>query len=98
MKQHTAIINERGVIIRYSHLLFETAFINTFKVKYPASIQTTIAVNKALLKMVIIPALSNTIIIAPWDGTYLWTSQKTCEVWTDGKIFQIEILDDQIIL
>jgi len=33
-----------------------------------------------------------------WDGTYLWTSHKTCEVWTDGKIFQIEILDDQIIL
>ncbi|MFX1525835.1 MAG: right-handed parallel beta-helix repeat-containing protein, partial [Promethearchaeota archaeon] len=33
-----------------------------------------------------------------WDGTYLWTSQKTCENWNDGKIFQIEILNDQLIL
>jgi len=29
-----------------------------------------------------------------WDSTYLWTNQNTCEVWNDGKIFQIEILDD----
>ena len=64
MKQHTAIINDVGVIIRFSHLLFETAFINTFNVEYTPSIQRTIAVNKALLKIVIIPALSNTIIIA----------------------------------
>lgn len=33
-----------------------------------------------------------------WDGTYLWTSQKTCENWRDGKIFQIEIIDDQVAL
>jgi len=33
-----------------------------------------------------------------WDGTYLWTSQKTCENWRDGKIFQIEILNDQVAL
>jgi len=32
-----------------------------------------------------------------WDGTYLWSIQKTCELWHDGKIFQIEIIDDQII-
>ncbi|MFX1288905.1 MAG: right-handed parallel beta-helix repeat-containing protein [Promethearchaeota archaeon] len=30
-----------------------------------------------------------------WDGTYLWSVQKTCELWADGKIFQIEIIDDQ---
>jgi hypothetical protein len=45
----------------------------------------------------IYPAAEGTIGIT-WDGSYLWTSQKTCEVWTDGKIFQIQILDDQIIL
>jgi hypothetical protein len=45
----------------------------------------------------IYPAAEGTIGIT-WDGTHLWTSQKTCEVWDDGKIFQIEILDDQIIL
>ncbi|MHA1932456.1 MAG: right-handed parallel beta-helix repeat-containing protein [Promethearchaeota archaeon] len=45
----------------------------------------------------IYPAAEGTIGIT-WDGTHLWTSQKTCEVWTDGKIFQIQILDDQIIL
>jgi hypothetical protein len=33
-----------------------------------------------------------------WDGAYLWTSQKTCENWRDGKVFQIEIIDDQIAL
>ncbi|MFX1560937.1 MAG: hypothetical protein ACFFBL_10155, partial [Promethearchaeota archaeon] len=32
-----------------------------------------------------------------WDGTYLWSLQRTCELWRDGKIFQIEIIDDQII-
>jgi len=32
------------------------------------------------------------------DGAYLWTSQKTCENWDDGKIFQIEILNDQVAL
>jgi hypothetical protein len=31
-----------------------------------------------------------------WDGTYLWSLQKTCELWSDGKVFQIEIIDDQI--
>ncbi|NHI89802.1 MAG: right-handed parallel beta-helix repeat-containing protein [Candidatus Thorarchaeota archaeon] len=33
-----------------------------------------------------------------WDGTYLWSLQRTCEVWKDGKIFQIEILNDQLLL
>lgn len=33
-----------------------------------------------------------------WDGMYLWTSQKTCENWDDGKIFQFEILNDQLAL
>lgn len=32
-----------------------------------------------------------------WDGTYLWSLQRTCEMWFDGKLFQIEIIDDQII-
>ena len=32
-----------------------------------------------------------------WDGTYLWAMQRTCELWADGKLFQIEIIDDQII-
>jgi len=32
-----------------------------------------------------------------WDGTYLWSIQRTCELWKDGKIFQIEIIDDQIL-
>jgi hypothetical protein len=45
----------------------------------------------------IYPAAEGSIGIA-WDGTYLWTSQKTCEVWVDDKIFQIEILDDQYLL
>ncbi len=33
-----------------------------------------------------------------WDGSYLWSLSKTCEIWADGKIFQIEIVDDQIAL
>ncbi len=45
----------------------------------------------------IYPAAEGTIGIT-WDGTHLWTSCKTCEVWLDGKIFQIEIIDDQIML
>ena len=28
-----------------------------------------------------------------WDGTYLWGIYKTCEIWNDPKIFQIEIKD-----
>jgi hypothetical protein len=32
-----------------------------------------------------------------WDGTYLWGLYKTCELWNDAKIFQIEILDDLFI-
>ncbi|MBU4501974.1 MAG: right-handed parallel beta-helix repeat-containing protein [Nanoarchaeota archaeon] len=31
-----------------------------------------------------------------WDGTYLWTIQRTCERWDDPKIYQIEILDDSL--
>ena len=45
----------------------------------------------------IYPPADGTIGLA-WDGTYLWTSQKSCENWNDGKIFQIEILNDQIAL
>ena len=45
----------------------------------------------------IYPAAEGTIGIT-WDGSYLWTSHKTCEVWDDGKIFQSEILDDQAAL
>ncbi|MFW9806537.1 MAG: hypothetical protein ACFFFK_07395, partial [Candidatus Thorarchaeota archaeon] len=32
-----------------------------------------------------------------WDDTYLWSNQRTCELWNDGKMFQIEVIDDQII-
>lgn len=45
----------------------------------------------------IYPAAEGTIGIT-WDGSNLWVSQKTCEIWNDGKIFQIKILDDQLIL
>ncbi|MHA2282151.1 MAG: right-handed parallel beta-helix repeat-containing protein [Promethearchaeota archaeon] len=45
----------------------------------------------------IYPPAEGTIGLA-WDGNYLWTSQKSCENWNDGKIFQIEILNDQLIL
>jgi parallel beta-helix repeat protein len=29
-----------------------------------------------------------------WDGNYLWSIQRTCEMWDDPKVYQIEILDD----
>ena len=32
-----------------------------------------------------------------WDGTNLWGLYKTCELWNDAKIFQIEIIDDLFI-
>ena len=32
-----------------------------------------------------------------WDGNYLWGVYKTCELWDDAKMFQIEILDDSLI-
>jgi len=31
-----------------------------------------------------------------WDGKYLWTIQRTCELWDDPKIYQVEILDDSL--
>jgi hypothetical protein len=31
-----------------------------------------------------------------WDGTYLWTLQRTCELWDDPKVYQIEVLDDSM--
>ncbi len=31
-----------------------------------------------------------------WDGKYLWSIQRTCEMWDDPKIYQIEILDDSL--
>jgi len=31
-----------------------------------------------------------------WDGDYLWTIQRTCELWNDPKIYQIEILNDTL--
>jgi hypothetical protein len=33
-----------------------------------------------------------------WDGTHLWTTQKTCELWADGKVFEVEIIDDQFLI
>jgi hypothetical protein len=32
-----------------------------------------------------------------WDGAYLWGIYKTCELWNDDKIFQIEVLDDSLV-
>ncbi|MHA1986143.1 MAG: right-handed parallel beta-helix repeat-containing protein [Promethearchaeota archaeon] len=32
-----------------------------------------------------------------WDGTNFWGLYKTCELWNDPKIFQIEVLDDSFI-
>lgn len=32
-----------------------------------------------------------------WDGANLWGLYKTCELWDDAKIFQIEIKDDSYI-
>lgn len=31
-----------------------------------------------------------------WDGNYLWSIQRTCEMWDDPKIYQIEILNNSI--
>jgi len=31
-----------------------------------------------------------------WDGKCLWSIQRTCEMWDDPKIYQIEILDDSL--
>jgi hypothetical protein len=31
-----------------------------------------------------------------WDGKYLWSIQRTCEMWNDAKIYKIEILDDTL--
>ena len=55
-----AKISERGVIISFSCLLFEIAFNNVLKAKYMAITQTITRVKIRLLKMVIIPARSNT--------------------------------------
>ncbi|MFX1483507.1 MAG: right-handed parallel beta-helix repeat-containing protein [Promethearchaeota archaeon] len=32
-----------------------------------------------------------------WDGSYLWGLYKTCELWNDAKMFQVEILNDSLI-
>jgi len=26
-----------------------------------------------------------------WDGKYIWTRQRTCEMWNDPKVYQIEV-------
>lgn len=31
-----------------------------------------------------------------WDGKYLWTIQRTCEIWDDPKIYKILILNDSL--
>jgi hypothetical protein len=31
-----------------------------------------------------------------WDGEHLWTLQRTCELWNDPKIYEIEILEDSL--
>jgi hypothetical protein len=32
-----------------------------------------------------------------WDGVNLWGLYKTCELWDDNKIFQIEVIDEKVI-
>lgn len=44
----------------------------------------------------IFPVAAGTWAIA-WDGTHLWTLQRTCELWNDAKIFEIEVLDDSLV-
>jgi hypothetical protein len=36
------------------------------------------------------PAAHQAIAVA-WDGTHLWASHKTCELWDDDKIFELSI-------
>lgn len=43
----------------------------------------------------IYPAAQGTWAIA-WDGDYLWTIQRTCELWDDPKIYQIEVVNDSM--
>jgi hypothetical protein len=43
----------------------------------------------------IYPPAKDTLALA-WDGKYIWTIQRTCELWDDPKIYQIEILDDSL--
>ena len=31
-----------------------------------------------------------------WDGKYLWSIQRTCEMWNDPKIYQTKIVDDSL--
>ncbi|MGA1819960.1 MAG: right-handed parallel beta-helix repeat-containing protein [Thermoplasmatota archaeon] len=43
----------------------------------------------------IFPAADGTWAIT-WDGEYIWTIQRTCEMWDDDKIYKIEVLDDSL--
>jgi hypothetical protein len=52
--------------------------------------------NGTLAGMIYAPAWE-TIGLA-WDGACLWSVEKTCELWYDGKVFQVEILDDQFLI
>lgn len=38
----------------------------------------------------IYPAAHQVIAVA-WDGTHLWASHKTCELWDDDKIFELSV-------
>lgn len=43
----------------------------------------------------IYPAAKDTWALA-WDGSHLWSIQRTSEMWDDPKIYEIEILDDSL--
>jgi hypothetical protein len=43
----------------------------------------------------IYPAAKDTWALA-WDGKYLWSIQRTCEMWDDPKIYQIKIGRDSL--
>jgi len=60
MKQHIAEISDSGVIISFSRLLFDIAFVNVLNDKYTEMIQTTTNVKTGLLKTVIIATRSRT--------------------------------------
>lgn len=52
--------------------------------------------NGTLAGKIYAPAVG-TIALA-WDGLYFWSVHKTCEMWRDAKIFQVEILNEQVLL
>lgn len=55
-----------------------------------------LAKNGTLVGLIYPPAIET--IALEWDGAYLWSIQKTCELWIDDKIFKMEILNATYLL